>query len=81
MRTTIDLPADLHNAVTSIAAQSRKSMNQTVADLIRRALTQPATPFDPADNPVVRVDQATGLPTVRSPRPVSAEDVRALEDD
>ena len=81
MRTTINLPADLHNAVTPIAAQSRKSMNQTVADLTRRALIQPATPFDPTDNALVRVDQATGLPTVRSPWPVSAEDVRALEDD
>ncbi len=56
-------------------------MNQTVADLIRRALAQPATPVDPADIALARVDQVTGLPTVRSPRPVSAEDVRALEDD
>ena len=38
MRTTIDLPTDLHHAVTSIAAHSRKSMNQTVAELIRQRL-------------------------------------------
>lgn len=81
MRTTVNLPADLHNAVASIAAHSRKSMNQTVADLIRQALAQPATPVDAEGNALVRVDKATGLPTVRSPRPVSAEDVRALEDD
>jgi hypothetical protein len=56
-------------------------MNQTVADLIRQALAQPATPVDAEGNALVRVDKATGLPTVRSPRPVSAEDVRALEDD
>ena len=81
MRTTVNLPPDLHNAVASIAAHSRKSMNQTVADLIRRAPAPPATPVDPADIALARVDQVTGLPTVRSPRPVSAEDVRALEDD
>ena len=72
MRTTVNLPADLHNAVTSIAAHSRKSMNQTVADLIRRALAQPATPVDAVANALVRVDKATGLPTVRSPRPCVA---------
>ena len=81
MRTTVNLPADLHNAVASIAAHSRKSMNQTVADLIRRALAQPALPVEAAARALVRVDKATGLPTVRSPRPVSSEDVRALEDD
>lgn len=43
MRTTVNLPTDLHKAVASIAAHSRKSMNQTVADLIRRALAQAAT--------------------------------------
>jgi metal-responsive CopG/Arc/MetJ family transcriptional regulator len=81
MRTTINLPADLQNAVASIAAHSRKSMNQTVADLIRRALAQPATRVDAEAKTLVRVDKATGLPTVRSPRPVSVEDVKALEDD
>ncbi len=81
MRTTVDLPTDLHNVVASIAAYSRKSMNQTVADLIRRALAQPATHVDAVATALVRIDKVTGLPTVRSPRPVSAEDVRALEDD
>jgi hypothetical protein len=38
MRTTIDLPADLHHMGTSIAAHTRRSMNQTVADLTRRGL-------------------------------------------
>ncbi len=81
MRTTINLPADLHNAVASVAAHSRKSMNQTVADLMRRALAQTGAPVDAASHALVRIDAATGLPSVRSPRPVSEEDVRALEDD
>jgi hypothetical protein len=81
MRTTIDLPPDLHQAVASIAAHGRKSMNQTVAELIRRGLALPALPADAAANPGLRVDQLTGLPVIRSKRPVTAEDVRALEDD
>jgi hypothetical protein len=81
MRTTIDLPPVLHEAVASIAAHGRKSMNQTVAELIRRVLALPALPGDAATNPVVRVDQLTGLPMIRSKRPLTAKDIRALEDD
>lgn len=81
MRTTIDLPDDLHQAVMSIAAHSRRSMNQTVAELIRRGLApQPAEV--PATGPgMARTDADTGLPLIRSARPVTAEDVRALEDE
>ena len=81
MRTTIDLPSDLHNAVTSIAAHARKSMNQTVAELIRRGLAHPPMATDAALNQGMRIDKRTGLPVIRSPRPVTAEDVRALEDE
>lgn len=81
MRTTIDLPADLHHAVTSIAAHARKSMNQTVAELIRRGLVNPSIAATVAPNPAARIDKLTGLPVIRSPRPVTAEDVRALEDE
>lgn len=84
MRTTIDLPADLHHAVLSIAAHGRKSMNQTVAELIRRGLAQPpqaAGVAGAASRQGPRIDAATGLPLIRSARPVSVEDVRALEDE
>ncbi|GAB1388153.1 MAG: putative antitoxin VapB29 [Rubrivivax sp.] len=80
MRTTIHLPDDLHHAVTSIAAHARKSMNQTVAELIRRGLDQSAA-GSPASAPALRIDAGTGLPLIRSPRPVTEEDVRALEDE
>ena len=80
MRTTIDLPADLHQAVTSIAAHDRKNMNQTVAELLRRGLAN--SPLaDAVANPAMRIDKSTGLPVIRLPRPVTAEDVRALEDE
>lgn len=81
MRTTIDLPDDLHHAVTSIAAHTRRSMNQTVAELIRRALAPAAPAESAAAGDSVRVDPLTGLPLIRSPKPVTAEDVRALEDE
>jgi hypothetical protein len=81
MRTTIDLPTDLHHAVTSIATHARKSMNQTVAELIRRGLAQPPLAAEAAASVALRIDMQTGLPVIRSPRPVSAEDIRALEDE
>jgi hypothetical protein len=81
MRTTIDLPAELHDAVTSIASHARQSLNQTVAELIRRGLANPPLAVDPAANPGLRIDPGTGLPVIRSPRPVTEEDIRSLEDD
>lgn len=81
MRTTIDLPADLHHAVNSIASHTKRSMNQTVADLIRRGLASPVSPTDNRAEPTFRVNPATGLPLMRSSRPVTAEDVHALDDE
>jgi hypothetical protein len=81
MRTTIDLPADLHHAVTSITAHGRKSMNQTVPELIHRGLTHRPLAADAAAKTALRIDKRTGLPLIRSPRPVTAEDVRSLEDE
>jgi plasmid stability protein len=81
MRTTVDLSDDLHQAVTSIAAHSRRSMNQTVADLIRRGLAPRPDALDDAASAALRLGEDTGLPTIRSPRAVTAEDVQALEDE
>jgi hypothetical protein len=81
MRTTIDLPADLHSVVTSVAAHTQRSMNQTVADLIRRGLALSAGPVESGVDGALRINPRTGLPVIRSERPVTADDVRALEDD
>lgn len=81
MRTTIDLPADLHRVVTSIAAHTRRSMNQTVADLIRRGLEPRGDATGAEIRSPMKLDPLTGLPVIRSSRPVTADDVRALEDD
>jgi hypothetical protein len=77
MRTTIDLPLDLHNAITSIASHARKSMNQVVAELLHRALAGPEVPLSMNAG----IDRQTGLPVIRSSRPVTEEDVYALEDE
>lgn len=80
MRTTIDLPGDLHQIATSIAAHTRRSLSQTLAELVRRGLEAPAD----AQHAVAagqRKSSLTGLPLIRSARPVTPEDVRALEDE
>lgn len=81
MRTTIDLPPDLHRVVTSIAAHTGRSMNRTVAELIRRGLALSAEAARAEERPALRIDPRTGLPSIRSPRPITPEDVRALEDE
>lgn len=81
MRTTINLPADLHHVVTSIAAHTRRSMNQTVADLIRRGLAPSAAAGEATSALPLELHPLTGLPVIRSSRPVTPEDVRALEDE
>jgi hypothetical protein len=80
MRTTIDLPDDLHRIVSSLALHSRRSMSITAAELIRRGL---AAPEAGRKRPPARqsLDPKTGLPIVRLPRTVTSEDVQALDDD
>lgn len=74
MRTTVDLPADLHAQAVAIARDTHRSLSETVAFLMRRGLGESRT---------VKLDHSasTGLPLVRLGRTVTTEDVRALEDD
>ena len=74
MRTTIDLPDDLHKQVQAIARDTHRTMSQTVADLMRRGLnTASASPTS--------TDPRTGLPVVNVGRVITSEDVRTLEDE
>ena len=75
MRTTIDLPDDLHRQAMSIARDTSRTLSETVADLMRRGLNQ-----DTAGNPVTR-SPITGLPVVRLGTVITTEDVRSLDDD
>jgi hypothetical protein len=74
MRTTIDLPDDLHRRATSIARDTSRTLSETVADLMRRGLGQgQATSIDRSE--------LTGLPIVRLGTVITSDDVRELDDD
>jgi predicted transcriptional regulator len=74
MRTTIDLPEDLHRQAKAIARDTERTFSETVADLVRRGLERDV------DASVV-VSERTGLPLVSIGRVITSEDVRALDDD
>lgn len=72
MRTTIDLPDDLHELARQLAHDSGRSMSEVVTALIRGGLAQPTAA--PPQSP-------RGMPSVSVGRPITAEDVRALDDE
>lgn len=74
MRTTIDLPEDLHRQARSIAHDSQRSFSAVVAELIRRGLRSESSA------PVAQ-DQSTGLPVLDLGKTITSEDVRSLEDE
>ena len=78
MRITVDLPDDLHRIVSSIALHTRRSLSQTVAELMQRGLSAQNNAAPPSDR--VAVNPRTGLAVVRGTRTITPEDVRALED-
>lgn len=74
MRTTIDLPDDLHRVATQIARDRRQTLSRTVASLLRSALAG-------EQHTTVEVDEDTGLPTVHVGKRITVEDVAAAVDD
>ena len=75
VRTTIDLPEDLHRLTTAIARDAGTSLSETVTRLLRAALTTPG--------PVrVTTSSRTGLRVLSmGGGVVTSEDVRSLDDD
>ena len=74
MRTTIDLRPDLHDKATSIARDTKRSLSETVNDLLARVL-------DPNATPSVTIDVDRGLPVVHIGKIVTVDDVRELDDE
>jgi Arc/MetJ family transcription regulator len=74
VRTTIDLPDDLHRQALAIARDTRRTLSQTVADLMRRGLGAGTTVG-------IDTDPRTGLPLVSVGTVVTSDDVRSLEDE
>ncbi len=75
MRTTVDLPPDLHALARELAHQQKKTMSQVITDCVRSALG-----IAPEEAPRVETTPS-GWPIVKLGRPVTAEDVRSLEDE
>lgn len=75
MRTTIDLPPELHALAREIAHQQHKTMSQVITECIQRGLGI-------APDPTLRIGTTdSGWPIVTLGRTVTAEDVRSLEDE
>lgn len=82
MRTTIELPDDLHRIVTSLARHTGRSLGQTVAELLRRGLEAPEKSNRVGEAAAVyQLHPLTGLPVVASRQPVTEDDVKALDDE
>lgn len=79
MRTTIDLPEDLHTIAGHLAHSQRVSMSAIVADLMRRAL---AAQPDPQPIGKIIYHSVTGFPTIRlGGGPITMAMVREMQDD
>jgi predicted transcriptional regulator len=74
MRTTIDLQPDLHRLAQAIARDQRRTLSETINELLASVLM-------PQDSPTISTSPTTGLPTVRLGRVITSEDVRQLDDD
>jgi hypothetical protein len=74
MRTTLDIPDDLHAQAVAIARDTHQTLSQAVTGLIRRGLSS-------GGSAAVATSDLTGLPVVYLGRTITTEDVRRLEDD
>ncbi len=76
IRTTIELPEDLHSLLSSIARDRSQSLSATVMDVVQRGPTHEEVRAGLERSP------ATGLLVMSGiDRPITHEDVRALEDE
>ena len=75
MRTTVSLSDDVHDQLVSLARDRGQSLSRTVDDLLRRVVTG-----EPLAYRVVP-DPETGFVSLTFGREVTAEDVRALDDE
>ena len=74
MRTTLDLPEDLHAVATAIARDAGTSLSEVVTRLLRAGLG--------TAGPVrVSISPRTGLKVGQFGRVLTSEDVRSLDDE
>ena len=75
MRTTIDLPAGLHALAREIAHQQHKTMSEVITECVQRGL---GIASDETGQTHIC---GSGFPTITLGRPITAEDVRSLDDE
>lgn len=73
MRTTIDLRPDLHARAVSIARDKHQTLSETINDLISDVLD--------GKRSAKLQRRAVGITTISVGRPMTAEDVRSLDDE
>ncbi len=78
VRTTIDIPERAHALFMSLARQQRTSLGKLLIELAERGLRVSSLAEEPAQ---YEIDPETGLGVFRSGRPVTPEDVKALEEE
>lgn len=79
MRTTIDIPDREHDLFVSLAHSQRTSLSKLVVELALRGLKAPR---QVAEEPAkYTISPVTGLPVYHSGRPITIDDVKALEDE
>jgi predicted transcriptional regulator len=75
MKTTVDLPDDLHRTAKQLAEDMSWTLSEAIAWLMRRGLGEDV-------KPVIGVNRVTGFPAIWTGRPITPEDVeRSLEDE
>lgn len=74
VRTTIDIPDDLHRQALAIACDTSRTLSEIVAELMRRGLGQ-------GKSSQTSRSPRTGTPVVSLGKVITTDDVRSLEDD
>lgn len=79
MRTTIDIPEREHALLISLARAQRTSLSKLLLELARRGLNPSIAITETPES--YTIDPETGLGVFRSGRPITIDDVKALEDE
>ncbi len=75
MRSTVDLPPEVHRRVKLIAAQRNESLSNVIRDLAVRGLAALDDPERVVPSPI------TGFPTISSGRSFTADEIAELIDE
>ena len=75
MRTTVDLPPDVHQRAKQLAEERHQSLSATLADLTVRGL------ISLGERATLATDPISGFPALTLGRPVTSEDVAEALDD